>query len=73
MPKLPSISGRELVRALERLGFEQAGQRGSHVKLRRGDSVCIVPLHPELKKGTLGGILRQAKLTSDDLLKAMTH
>lgn len=73
MPKLPPLSGRDLVRALERLGFEQIGQRGSHVKLRRDDTVCIVPLHPELKKGTLAGVLRQARLTSDDLAKALMH
>ncbi|MES2443165.1 MAG: type II toxin-antitoxin system HicA family toxin [Pseudomonadota bacterium] len=70
MPKLPPVSGRDLVRALEQLGFREAGQRGS-VKLRRGDAVCIVPLHGEVKKGTLAGILRQAKPTSDDLLKAL--
>ena len=73
MPKLPPMSGRDLIDALGRLGFHEAGQRGSHVKLRREDTICIVPLHRELKKGTLAGILRQAKLTSDDLAKAMMH
>lgn len=73
MPKLPLLSGRDLVRALERLGFDEVGQRGSHVKLRNGDTVCIVPLHSELKKGTLAGILRQARLTPDDLLKVISH
>jgi predicted RNA binding protein YcfA (HicA-like mRNA interferase family) len=71
MPKLPPLSGRDLVRALERLGFREASQRGSHVKLRRDDSVCIVPLHDDLKKGTLAGILRQAKVTPDELLKVL--
>ncbi|MDQ2878155.1 MAG: type II toxin-antitoxin system HicA family toxin [Pseudomonadota bacterium] len=73
MPKLPSVSGRDVIRTLERLGFEQAGQRGSHVKLRRADALCIVPLHHELKRGTFAGILRQAKLTSDEFVKAMAH
>ncbi len=73
MPKLPPISGRDLLRALERLGFREVGQRGSHVKLRRDDTICVVPLRPELKKGTLAGILRQAKLEADDLLKAMNR
>lgn len=71
MPKLPPLSGRDLVRALERLGFREASQRGSHVKLRRDDSVCIVPLHDDLKKGTLAGILRQAKVAPDELLKML--
>jgi predicted RNA binding protein YcfA (HicA-like mRNA interferase family) len=73
MPKLPPVSGRDIVRALERLGFREAGQRGSHVKLRRGDALCIVPLHRDVKKGTLAGILRQAKLTADEFLQALTH
>ena len=37
MPKLPRVSGAEVVRALIRLGFEQVRQRGSHVVLRRAD------------------------------------
>lgn len=71
MPKLPSLSGADPIRLLEQLGFERTGQRGGHGKLRRADAVCIVPLHKELKKGTLAGILRQARITSDELTKAM--
>ena len=40
MPKLPRISGAEAVRALERLGFVIARQRGSHIVMRRGSSGC---------------------------------
>jgi predicted RNA binding protein YcfA (HicA-like mRNA interferase family) len=58
MPKLPHVSGTEIVRALERLGFEQTRQRGSHVVLRRGPAICVVPLHKEVKTGTLAGLLR---------------
>ena len=36
MPKLPHLSGAEIVRALERLGFERRRQSGSHVVMRRG-------------------------------------
>ena len=60
MPKLPVLSGAEVVRALERLGFAQVRQRGSHVVLRRGSIGCVVSLHRELKTGTLSGIIRQA-------------
>jgi predicted RNA binding protein YcfA (HicA-like mRNA interferase family) len=73
MPKLPPLSGREIVRALERIGFVQVGQSGSHVKLRRAGISCIVPLHKEVKKGTLSSVLRQANLTADDMLKALAH
>lgn len=71
MPKLPPLSGREIVRVLERLGFEPAGQKGSHVKLRRSGISCIVPLHDKVKKGTLAGILRQAQLTADEFMQGL--
>ncbi len=55
---------------LERLGFERIRQRGSHVVLRRSTTGCVVPLHRELKTGTLAGIVRQAGLTIEEFLKA---
>ena len=61
MPKLPRVSGAETVKALVRLGFTQARQKGSHVVLRRGSVGCVVPLHSELKVGTLASVLRQRK------------
>ena len=70
MPKLPRISGDEAVRALERLGFSVARQKGSHVVLRRGASGCVVPLHRELKTGTLAGVLRQAGVSAEDFIAA---
>jgi predicted RNA binding protein YcfA (HicA-like mRNA interferase family) len=71
MPKLPPLSGREIIRALEQLGFERAAQSGSHVKLRRAGISCIVPLHREVKRGTVAGILRQAQLTPDEFLQGL--
>ena len=56
MPKLPVLSGADVIKALERLGFAQVRQRGSHVVLRRGSTGTVVPLHRELKAGTLAGI-----------------
>jgi predicted RNA binding protein YcfA (HicA-like mRNA interferase family) len=70
MPKLPVLSGAEVIRALERLGFAQLRQRGSHIVLRRGSVGTVVPLHKELKTGTLAGILRQAGVTQDEFLGA---
>ena len=70
MPKLPSLSGADVIKALERLGFAQIRQRGSHVVLRRGGVGTVVPLHRELKTGTLAGILRQAGVTQDEFLGA---
>lgn len=73
MPKLPRISSREAIRALERLGFEQIRQTGSHVVMKRitekGEIGCVVPVHQELKIGTLSGILKQAKLTVEEFIE----
>ena len=71
MPKLPVLSGRNVVKALEQLGFEQMRQKGSHVIMQRGGIGCVVPLHREIKTGTLAGIIRQAGLTQDEFLGAV--
>lgn len=68
MPKLPVLSGADVVKMLERLGFEQVRQRGSHVVMRKGSVGTVVPLHKELKTGTLAGIVRQAGLAQDEFL-----
>jgi predicted RNA binding protein YcfA (HicA-like mRNA interferase family) len=68
MPKLPVLSGADVIRALEHLGFEQIRQRGSHVVMRRGGNGTVVPLHREVKTGTLAGILRQAQIGQDEFL-----
>lgn len=68
-PRQPVVSGRALVRALERDGWFVARQRGSHVRLKKPgrQHAVVVPLHGEVKKGTLAGILRDAGLTRDRL------
>lgn len=71
MPKLPVVSGREAIRALERLGFVVVRQRGSHLVMRRGSSGCVVPDHSELKTGTLAGILKQAGISADEFIAAL--
>ena len=71
MPKLPRVSGAEVVRALQRLGFAVARQRGSHIVLRRGSTGCVVPNHRELKTGTLAGVLKQAGVSGEDFMKAL--
>ncbi len=71
MPKLPVVSGAEVIQALERLGFVVARQRGSHVVLRRGSTGCVVPNHRELKVGTLVGLLKQAGVSADEFIDAL--
>lgn len=65
MPKLKTLSGREVVKILSKFGFEIVSQRGSHVKLGRilSDGTrqsLTIPLHEDLDKGTLRAIYRQA-------------
>jgi len=73
MPNLPHLSGKEIIRALERLGFVQARQRGSHVVMKKstpeGSIGCVVPLHSEVALGTLNSILKQAKVSPDEFIK----
>ena len=74
MPDPPRrVSGQEAIRALERLGFVQVRQKGSHVVLKRqtpeGEIGCVVPLHRELAIGTLRGIVKQARVTPEELAR----
>ena len=69
MSKIPLVSGKEVVKALQCLGFEFIRQKGSHAILRRetpdGTRGCVVPMHPEIQQGTLKGILKQAGVDLD--------
>jgi predicted RNA binding protein YcfA (HicA-like mRNA interferase family) len=71
MPKLPHVSGAAAIRALERLGFLKVRQSGSHVIMRRGSSGCVVPMHSEIKVGTLAGLLRQANVSPEEFISAL--
>ena len=71
MPKLPRVSGAEVVRALERLGFVKVRQSGSHVVMRRESKGCVVPMHVEVKVGTLAGVLRQAEVATEEFTNAL--
>lgn len=66
MTKLPQLSGRAVVRALKRLGYEKDRQRGSHIVLRQSSYLhrrIVVPDHDEVAKGTLRAIVREVGLT----------
>ena len=63
MPKLRTLSGRELIQIFSTFGFQPILQRGSHVKLRRilqegTKQTLTIVLHHELDKGTLRAIYR---------------
>ena len=70
MPGLPVLSGQEVCRILAAHGFENVRQRGSHVIMQKRmaeTTITVpVPLHREVRTGTLRSIIRQSGLTVDD-------
>ena len=73
MPKLPVVSGKELIRAFEKLGFVFSRQRGDHVILKHADGRSVtIPLKKEVKKGTLKkGILNPLRITVEQLIELL--
>ncbi len=69
MSALPTVSGREVVKALEKIGYILDRQRGSHMILRQQGPPhrrVTVPDHKDVGKGTLRAIIRQAGLTVEE-------
>ncbi len=73
MPSVPVVSGREAVRAFQKLGWEFARQRGSHIVLVKSGSIVSlsVPDHREVAKGTLRALIRDAGLTVEQFIAAI--
>ena len=82
MPKLRRVKASEAIRALERLGFVQVRQKGSHVILKKQIIVeedrekqtievgCVMPLHQkDLAVGTLNSILKQASVSIEEFIQ----
>lgn len=68
--KLPLLSGRQVVRTLERLGFVEVHRKGSHVKMKHEDGRMIVfPFHDEVDRFTLKGALRDAEIDLEEFVK----
>lgn len=67
MPRLRTLSGREVCAILRRQGFEEVRQRGSHFVMQRstatGTITVVVPDHRELASGTLHAIIRQSQVS----------
>jgi len=70
--RLGLYTGKQVVRALEKLGFREVHRKGSHVKMKHGDGRLIVfPLHDEIDRFTLKGALREADVEIDSFILAM--
>ncbi len=70
-PKLPVISGDDLVKVFEKFGYAVVRQKGSHVRLRHSTDPhrrpLTVPRHKTLKRGLLHRLLRDARVTEEQL------
>jgi predicted RNA binding protein YcfA (HicA-like mRNA interferase family) len=75
MQKLPRLSGKEVIRALSKIGFEAVRQKGSHVIMKNKTSekeiTTVVPNHKEVDRGTLLEIIRQARLTRESFMELL--
>jgi len=74
MTRMPVVSGRKCVHALQKAGFYIKRQVGSHMILRRDEPFAqlVVPNHRELDRGTLRGIIRQAGLNVEDFVNLLS-
>jgi len=69
MTRLPVLSGREVVKALSRIGYYVRDQKVSHVHLRHPERPPLtIPMHEEVARGTLRAIIRDAGLTMEEFL-----
>lgn len=73
MPKLPILSGREIIKTFERLGWEVARQRSSHIILVKEGHIASlsVPDHHEVARGTLRSLITHADITVEEFMSAI--
>jgi predicted RNA binding protein YcfA (HicA-like mRNA interferase family) len=75
MPKLPILSGNDMLKVLSKIGFQHIRTRGSHAILikqtEKGKVMVPIPLHKELAKGTLKSIMNQSGLNLEDLMRLL--
>jgi predicted RNA binding protein YcfA (HicA-like mRNA interferase family) len=71
--KLPSISGKECIKVLEKIGFYQKRRESSHIILRRDEPFAqvVIPEHQELAKGTLRAIIRDVDLSVEEFVSLL--
>jgi predicted RNA binding protein YcfA (HicA-like mRNA interferase family) len=67
LSQLPSVSGKEAVRAFERLGYVRVRQKGSHVFMKcQGRASLSVPLNDPVKRGLLRSLVKDSGLTVEE-------
>ena len=71
--KYPVLPPNKIIKAMRKLGFEKCSQKGSHAKYinYKNGKIFIIPMHDEIAKGTLKGILEQADIDLEQFLKQL--
>lgn len=73
--KLPILSSRKVLKALQSAGFQVTRQSGSHIILVKyvdnKKLTVVVPKHDEIAKGTLLSIIQQSGLTKEKFLELL--
>jgi predicted RNA binding protein YcfA (HicA-like mRNA interferase family) len=72
MPPVPLLRPRDVIGAFQKLGWEVARQRGSHIILTKTGHIATlsIPNHPEVARGTLRALIARAGLTVEEFLEA---
>lgn len=71
MTRLPVIEGKEVIKALAKLGYKQARQKGSHIRLQCPDRKSVTVPNHLVGRGLLRKILRDANLSPDEFNKLL--
>ncbi len=73
--KLPVISGKEAVKAFEKLGYAPVRQNGSHIRMKHlsdaSKTPISIPNHKVLGKGLLRKLLRDADIKVEEFIKVI--
>ncbi|MDN5358216.1 MAG: hypothetical protein PWP76_59 [Candidatus Diapherotrites archaeon] len=73
MPKIPPISSEKMTKVLQKLGYVQIRQKGSHVILKKDKKLVVVPIHrgKPLKRGLVRLIIKEVGITREEFLKLL--
>ncbi len=75
MATIPVLKPKEVVKVFEKLGWEVARQRGSHIILTKPGSIASlsVPNHREVARGTLRSLISKADTNIDEFIKVLNE
>ena len=72
--KYPILPPDKIIKALQKIGYYKASQKGSHAKYRKDGNITktvIIPMHDEVARGTLQSILEQAGIMLEEFKKLL--